>query len=654
MIKLKTLEKSPKLFFLLTSAYVLLFGYFDHVTGWEISFTIFYLIPILIAAWFMGGLAGGSIAVISTLVGLVADLKDNIPYSYWYVPYWNAITRCIMFLVIVRLIAVIKNHLEELETTVADRTSSLAQQIVECELAEQKLELINFSLENLTDAIYWVTADGQFCEVNDTACRMLGYTREELLSRGVSDIDASFSSEIWQTHLGQLRNEKHQCLETVHIGNDGRKIPVEVMVNYFTYHGVEYNCAIVRDISERKEAEAEKQSLMIQLNQSQKIESIGRLAGGVAHDFNNLLMPIYGYSELLQLHMQPGNPDLDRVNKIIQAADKAKILIQQLLGFGRKQILEMKIIDLNEVVNSIYEILQRTIRENIDIRLCLARKTSGIRADRHQIEQIIMNLVINAQDAIENKGVITIETAEVTLDEEYARQHVAVKPGRYMMLVVTDTGSGMDQETISHVFEPFFTTKAEGKGTGLGLATVYGLVKQHEGNIWIYSEPGKGSAFKIYFPIVSGRPVAEQTVVPEHIWLNAANRTILLVEDNDQVRQVVYDLLDHQGFNVIVSDCAKQALELADGKHIDLLLTDVVMPDMNGPELHKKLSDSHPLLKVLFMSGYTNNSIADHGVLDEGINFIQKPFTNDNLINKIQFVIRDVSELLPTTNRTVH
>ncbi|MDR3578673.1 MAG: ATP-binding protein [Oryzomonas sp.] len=643
MIKLETLEKTPKTLFLLMSAFVLLLGYYDYITGWEMSFTIFYLIPILIAAWFIGGFAGGSIAVIGTLVGLVADIKSNIPYSYGYVAYWNAITRCVMFLVIVRLIVVIKNHLKGLKKNVEDKTSSLAQQIAECELAEQKLELINFSLENLTDAIYWVTVDGQFWEVNDTACAMLGYTREELLSRGVPDIDPNFSPEIWQTNLDKLRAERHLCVETVHLGNNGRKIPVEVTVNYFTYNGVEYNCAIVRDLSERKEAEAEKQSLMIQLNQSQKIESIGRLAGGIAHDFNNMLMPIYGYSELLKLHMQPGDPDVEKVNKIIQAADKAKILIQQLLGFGRKQILEMKIIDLNEVVSSIYEILQRTIRENIDIRLHLTQETSGIRADRHQIEQIIMNLIINAQDAIENKGVITIETAEVALDEEYARQHVAVKPGRYMMLVVTDTGSGMDQETISHVFEPFFTTKAEGKGTGLGLATVYGLVKQHGGNIWIYSEPGKGSAFKIYFPIVSDKPVAEQTVVSEHIWFNAANRTILLVEDNDQVRQVVYDLLDNQGFNVIMSDSARQALELANGKHIDLLITDVVMPDMNGPELHKKLSDSHPLLKVLFMSGYTNNSIADHGVLDEGINFIQKPFTNDNLLNKIQFVIRDLN-----------
>lgn len=642
MIKLETLEKVPKMLFFLMLALVLLSGYFDYITGWEISFTLFYLIPVLIAAWFIGGFAGGSIAVISTLVGLVADIKDNIPYTYWYVSYWNAITRCIMFLVVVRLIVVIRNHLKGLESAVAERTSSLAQQIAECELAEQKFELINFGLKNITDAIYWVTTDGTFWEVNDTACTMLGYTREELLSMGVPDIDLNFPPSAWQAHLDELRNEKHLCLETVHTGKDGRKIPVEVTVNYFAYNGMEYNCAIVRDITERKEAEAEKQGLMIQLNQSQKIESIGRLAGGIAHDFNNLLMPIYGYSELLQLNGQLGNPDLEKVNKIIQAADKAKTLIQQLLGFGRKQILEMKIIDLNEVVNSIYEILRRTIRESINIRLCLTQEASGVRADRHQIEQIIMNLIINAQDAIEDKGVITIETAEVTLDEEYARQHVAVKPGRHMMLVVTDTGCGMDQETISHVFEPFFTTKAEGKGTGLGLATVYGLVKQHGGNIWIYSEPGKGSAFKIYFPIVSAKPVAEQAVVSEHIQLNAANRTILLVEDNDQVRQVVYDLLDNQGFKVIESDSAKQALELASGKQIDLLITDVVMPDINGPELHKKLSDSYPLLKVIYMSGYTNNIIASHGVLDEGINFIQKPFTNDSLIKKIEFVLRDV------------
>jgi two-component system cell cycle sensor histidine kinase/response regulator CckA len=396
---------------------------------------------------------------------------------------------------------------------------------------------------------------------------------------------------------------------------------------------------ITRDITKHKEAETEKRNLQDQLNHSQRIESIGRLAGGIAHDFNNLLTPIIGYSELLRLNMKPGDRGMEKVDNIMQAADKARILTQQLLSFGRKQILEMKTIDLNNVVTSFYEILRRTIRESIDIRLHLTPETHGIRADRNQLEQIIMNLAINAQDAIEDKGAITIETAQVVLDEEYARQHAEVKPGRHMMLVVTDTGSGMDKETLSQLFEPFYTTKEMGKGSGLGLATVYGLIKQHDGNIWVYSEPGKGSVFKIYFPIVDNLPVAEQETVSENVLLNAAGRTVLLVEDNDMVRQLVYDLLDAQGFEVIRAECPKDALQAAEGRQIDLLVTDVVMPGMNGAELHQHLSKMQPGLKVLYMSGYTNNVIVHHGVLEEGINFIQKPFAINDLSKKIGSIL---------------
>lgn len=390
---------------------------------------------------------------------------------------------------------------------------------------------------------------------------------------------------------------------------------------------------------EQQTAVKEKKLLLEQLSQSQKMESIGRLAGGVAHDLNNLLTPILGYADLLKREYSHDARAVERLDHILTASEKAKRLIQQLLSFGRKQILDMKTIDLNQVLSSFYDILRRTIRENIDIQMHLSKELCSIRADKNQLEQIIMNLAINAQDAIEENGRITFETAPAVLDEEYACQHVAVKPGQYFMLAVSDDGCGMDDGTLSQIFEPFFTTKGVGKGSGLGLSTVYGLVKQHGGNIWVYSEPGKGSIFKIYFPAVGGRPVDEEDAVPEHCVI-AMKCAILLVEDNEMVRGMVRDVLHSCGCAVIEARGPRQALEMANGKHLDLLVTDVVMPDMNGPELYTRLSEFYPALKVLYMSGYTKNVIVHNGALGEGVNFIQKPFAVHDFIRKIEEILK--------------
>lgn len=390
---------------------------------------------------------------------------------------------------------------------------------------------------------------------------------------------------------------------------------------------------------EQQTAAKEKKLLLEQLNQSQKMESIGRLAGGVAHDLNNLLTPIVGYTDLLKRDYAQDRSAVERMDHILTASEKAKGLVQQLLSFSRKQILDMKTIDLNQILSSFHEILRRTIRENIDIQMRLSQELCGIRADKNQLEQIIMNLAINAQDAIEGNGRITFETAPVVLDEEYARQHVGVKPGRYFMLAVSDNGCGMDNETLNQIFEPFFTTKGVGKGSGLGLATVYGLVKQHGGNVWVYSEPGKGSIFKIYFPAVEGRPADEREAVPEYC-VTAMNCAILVVEDNEIVRDMVREILTNYGCRVIEARGPRQALEIVNGKHLDLLVTDVVMPDMNGPELYRRLSESYPGLKVLYMSGYTQNVIVHNGALSEGINFIQKPFTVHEFGRKVEEIIK--------------
>lgn len=394
------------------------------------------------------------------------------------------------------------------------------------------------------------------------------------------------------------------------------------------------------NLDERKAAEGDLKKLEEQLFQSQKLESIGRLAGGVAHDFNNMLTPIMGYAEILMSRTEPGSRDFEMLDSIKKAADKSRVLTQQLLSFGRKQILDMKTIDLNEVINSFYGILRRTIREDINLRLCLTNDQIGVRADRNQIEQILMNLAINAQDAITNKGTITIETAPVTLDNEFVRQHAVVKAGKYLMLAFSDNGCGMDQETISKIFEPFYTTKELGKGTGLGLATVYGLVRQHGGNIWVYSEINSGSTFKLYFPAVGGQPEPEEEISSEEVNLSAGGTTILLVEDDEMVRSMVCDLLQKLGFDVIAPENPKQALKISEGLQIDLLISDVVMPGMTGPELYRKLLKSHGKLKVLYMSGYTDDVIVHHGVLDEGIDFIQKPFAINALAKKIDSVLR--------------
>ena len=542
--------------------------------------------------------------------------------------------------------AQLHEYREHLEETVRERTIELetkniclAEEMVLRRQAEADLKKAAIVLDRMPDAVEWISREGKFLYVNDAACRTLGYSREELLSMSIFQVAPCYDPRSWRLHWEELKREGYLNRELANKCRNGEVVPVEVTANYLEFDGSEYNCAIIRDISERKEAEAEKRHLMAQLNQAQKIESIGRLAGGISHDFNNLLTPILGYSEMLMGSLAPDSIDHGRVNNIMQAADRAKILTQQLLSFSRKQILEMKAVDLNVVIVSFYEILRRTIPESIDIRLGLTENSYGIHADSNRLEQIIMNLTINAKDAINGKGVITIETGLVTLDDEYVRQHAEVTPGRYLMLAVTDSGSGMDQETLNHIYEPFFTTKRVGKGTGLGLATVYGIVKQHKGHIWVYSELGKGTVFKIYFPVLDDLPAQEIAAVCAITEAGVDGGCILMVDDNEMVRAVVSDLLGSHGYKILVADGPKQALRMSGGEQIDLLLTDIVMPDMDGLELHRKLLETHEGMKVIFMSGYTDNVIADFAVHNEVVHFVQKPFSADGLINKIHAVL---------------
>jgi len=537
----------------------------------------------------------------------------------------------------------LEQHREQLENTVRRRTIELedknrhlAEEITIRKQVEADWQKAAAIMDQMSDAVIWVSKEGRFLYVNDAACNIHGYSRDEMLSLSIWEMAIDFPPEARMAHWEELTRVRHLHFETRNKARDGRVFPVEVTATYLDFDGIEYICSIVRDITDRKEREIEKQTLMTQLAQAQKMESVGRLAGGIAHDFNNLLTPIMGYAELLKNSLMPKSQELERIDHILGAADRAKALIQQLLSFSRKQVLEMKTFDINDVIRSFYNILRSTIREDIDLRLHLTGDILGVQADQHQICQIMMNLAINAQDAIEGIGSITIETAPISIDAEYLRQHAGVAEGKYLMLAMTDSGCGMDQETLSHMFEPFFTTKEVGQGTGLGLATVYGLVRQHGGHIWVYSEMGKGTVFKIYFPIVKEQLAVEDVKPAQGPVLDVSGHTILLVEDNEMVRQLAHDILQTLGADILVAEGPKQALQLSAGKRVDLLLTDVIMPEMNGPELHRRLLKSHPQLKVLYMSGYTNNVIVHHEVLDDSVDFIQKPFTLQELAKKVQ------------------
>ena len=398
----------------------------------------------------------------------------------------------------------------------------------------------------------------------------------------------------------------------------------------------------------RKEAEEALRKSEEQLRQWQRVEAIGRLAGGVAHDFNNLLMTILGCSELLLRDFDPQDPRREEVEEIRRAAQRATSLTHQLLAFGRRQVLQPQVLGLNEIVENMNRMLRRLIGEDIQLLILLSPALWPVKVDPGQMEQVIMNLVVNARDAMPAGGRLTIETANVNLDDAYAQRHISVKPGAYVMLAVTDTGCGMDAQTQSHLFEPFFTTKEKGKGTGLGLSTVYGIIKQSGGNIWAYSEIGKGSSFKVYLPRVeearTAYPQKPIAVSPQE-----GTETILLVEDEDAVRVMISRILRSKGYKVLEARHGQEAIQIC-GHHrgpVHLMVTDVVMPQMSGRELADRLTPLRPEMRLLYMSGYPDNAIVQHGVLDPGTAFLQKPFTLDALEGKVR-------ELLDSPQKGVH
>lgn len=397
---------------------------------------------------------------------------------------------------------------------------------------------------------------------------------------------------------------------------------------------------IVQDITRRKQAEDERGILQEQLLQSQKMESVGRLAGGVAHDFNNMLAVIFIALELIKMKTSPADPIQEHLHEIMGAATRARDITRQLLAFSRKQVIAPQVLDLNQFITDAEKPLARLIGEDIRLRFVPAPLLGKIRIDPSQIDQVLMNLAVNARDAMPDGGNLTIETANVEFDEVYCRTHAGCEPGHYVQLAVTDEGAGMSEEVREHVFEPFFTTKGIGKGTGLGLATIYGIVQQNQGIIHVYSEVGHGSTFKLCFPRVDGEASASKTAKEVAVH---GEGSILLVEDDEILCRVTQTTLETLGYSVTAAQSPEEALRIAEDADVrlDLLLTDVVMPGMNGQQLREQISLIRPHLKVLFMSGYTSDAIVQRGVLDDGVQFIQKPFAVTVLAEKLKAIMKN-------------
>ena len=477
---------------------------------------------------------------------------------------------------------------------------------------------------------------GRFVRLNPVWEQTLGYSIDEIAGKKFIDFvhpeDISATIEV----TAQLAHGK----DVIDFVNRYRR--KDGSYRWIEWRSTPYNNSLIyaaaRDITDRKRTEEEQIKLKEQLFQSQKMESIGLLAGGVAHDFNNLLTPILGYSELIIQELGKEDPKRKMLEQINQAANLARTLTKRLLMFGRKQILELQNIDMGDIIKGFEQVLRRTIRENIEIRIIIDPALGLVKADAGQIEQALLNLAVNAQDAMPGGGVLTIEAANTHLDESYTSKHPEGNPGNYVMLSVSDTGIGMSREILDHIFEPFFTTKETGKGTGLGLATVYGIVKKHGGTIDVYSEKDHGTIFKLYIPRIAGADKKIEENMHRNNLTVTGNETILLVEDNESVRALAGEMLISLGYNVLTAGNVEKCIEISrnHSSAIDLLLTDVIMPEMNGRDMYDLLKKERPEMKVLFMSGYTGSIVSGRDALNENINFLQKPFTLISLSQKIR------------------
>lgn len=483
--------------------------------------------------------------------------------------------------------------------------------------------------------IYRSSLEGRFLDVNPALITMLGYgsAEEVLLLDPQKDV---FAQSAEHTRLiDEFRRTGHlDGIEVKWKRNDGKTITVRISGRAVSSADEPADVleAIAEDVTDRRVLED-------QFRQAQKMEAVGRLAGGVAHDFNNLLMVISGYAEVMLADLESDNTLREKAVAIQQASDRATTLTRQLLAFSRKQLLELKVVDVNAIVADMERLLRPLIGENVEFITSLTSEAAHTRADAGQLEQVLMNLVVNAKDAMPSGGTLTIQTQKIAMDESHRRGSTFIRPGDYVMLSVSDTGMGMDKETQSRIFEPFFTTKEKGKGTGLGLSTVYGIIKQSGGYVMVQSEEGRGTTFQIYLSHVEG--AAEKHAAPVTLTALGGTETVLLVEDEESVRQLVRETLAAKGYRVMEAQNGESGVAVAarhNGK-IDLVITDVVMPGMGGRELVKQLAQTRPETKVLYLSGYTEDAIVSEGTIESGAAFLQKPFTLQSLSRKVREVL---------------
>jgi two-component system, cell cycle sensor histidine kinase and response regulator CckA len=524
--------------------------------------------------------------------------------------------------------------------------TKIAPIFIERKKAEKALQESEEKLRSLTetvaDPITMIDEEGNIVFWNPAAERVFGYHSEEVMGNSLHHLLAPRRyHDAYEKGFARYRETGSgpaigKTLEMEAVRKDGSEIPVEISFSVTQIRGERHAIGIIRDISDRKQAEEEQRKLEEQLRQSQKMEAIGTLTGGIAHDFNNILTAIIGFSTLVKMKLEVGDPLHMNIDNILAASDRAANLTRSMLAFCRKQIMTRRPVDLNDIIRNGEKFLSRVIGEDVELRTNLSGSSWNVFADSVQIEQVLMNLATNARDAMPHGGVLAIETSSVDLDIDFIEKHGYGAPGRYAMLTLSDTGGGMDEETSKRIYDPFFTTKPVGKGTGLGLSVVYGIVKQHDGFISCYSEKGKGTTFRVYLPIIDEQ--ADSSEEKSSAPVLQGSETILLVEDDANVRTPLKLYLESYGYSVIEAADGEEGVYnfMAYEGKIDLALIDVIMPRMNGREVYHRIREKKPEVKVIFMSGYTADILQQEDMVEEGVNILMKPAVNRELLKMVR------------------